>query len=99
LDAPREALSDQVYDNKVEGQVNNLPKVLETKAYTQFVDKESQQVFNYKENTQANTSVYGDYDENTVWVNQVGVTNAGGQTTGALGASASTYVVVESPNN
>jgi hypothetical protein len=99
LDAPREALSDQVYDNKVEGQVNNLPKVLETKAYTQFVDKESQQVFNYKENTQANTSVYGDYDENAVWVNQVGVTNAGGQTTGALGASASTYVVVESPNN
>jgi hypothetical protein len=56
-------------------------------------------VFNYKENTQANTSVYGDYDENAVWVNQVGVTNAGGQTTGALGASASTYVVVESPNN
>jgi hypothetical protein len=99
LDAPREALSDQVYDNKVEGQVNNLPKVLETKEYTQFVDKDSAEVFNYKENTQANTNVYGDYDENAVWVNYVGVAGAQGQTTGALGASAATYVVVQSPNN
>jgi hypothetical protein len=99
LDAPREALSDQVYDNKVEGQVNNLPKVLETKAYTQFVDKDSKEVFNYKDNTQANTSVYGDYDENATWVNYVGVAGAQGQTTGALGASATTYVVVQSPDN
>jgi hypothetical protein len=89
----------QVYDNKVEGQVNNLPKVLETKVYTQFVDKDSQEVFNYKENTQANTNVYGDYDENAVLVNFVGVSSPEGVTTGALGASANTFIVVESPNN
>jgi hypothetical protein len=99
LDAPREALMDQVYDNKADGQLNNLPKILETKEYTQFVDKDSVQVFNYKENTQANTSVYGDYDDNNTLVNLIGVTNSSGVNTGALGASANTYVVVQSPSN
>ncbi len=100
LDAPREALMDQVYDNKFDGQVNNLPKVLETKEYTQFVDKDSQQIFNYNENTQSNNSVYGDYEDNNILVNYVGVTNASGASTGALGASGTNaYVVVQSPNN
>jgi hypothetical protein len=101
VDAPREALMSQVYDNKADGYLNNLPKILENKSYTQFVDKESTEVFNYKENTQANTSVYGDYDDNNVLVNLIGVANSAGTVTGALGASAtpSTYVVIESPNN
>jgi len=99
LDAPREALMDQVYDNKSDGVLNNLPKIIETKEYTQFVDKDSTEVFNYKENTQANTSVYGDYDDNNTLVNLIGVTNSGGINTGALGASASTFVVLESPSN
>lgn len=100
LDAPREALMDQVYDNKFDGQVNNLPKVLETKEYTQFVDKDSKLIFNYDENTQSNTNVYGDYEDNNVLVNYVGVANASGATVGALGASATnTYIVVQSPSN
>ena len=99
LDAPREALMDQVYDNKSDGVLNNLPKIIETKEYTQFVDKDSTEVFNYKENTQANTSVYGDYDDNNTLVNLIGVTNSSGVNTGALGASASTFVVLQSPSN
>jgi hypothetical protein len=99
LDAPREALMDQVYDNKADGLQNNLPKIIETKEYTQFVDKDSKQVFDYSENSQSNNSVYGDYDDDNTLVNLVGVTNAAGGTTGALGASASTYVVVQSPSN
>jgi hypothetical protein len=101
LDAPREALMKQVYDNKADGYLNNLPKILENKAYTQFVDKDSTEVFNYKENTQSNTSVYGDYDDNNTLVNLIGVTNGQGALTGSLGASATpaTYVVVKSPNN
>jgi hypothetical protein len=91
---------DQVYDNKFDGQVNSLPNVLETKEYTQFVDKDSEQVFSYNENTQSNTNVYGDYEDNNTIVNLIGVANAAGQTVGALGASASnTYVVVQSPSN
>ncbi len=99
LDAPRENLMDQVYDNKTDGLVNNLPKIIETKEYTQFVDKDSQEVFNYAENAKSNTSVYGDYEDNNVLVNLIGVSDAQGSTTGALGASASTFVVVESPSN
>lgn len=99
LDAPRENLMDQVYDNKTDGLVNNLPKIIETKEYTQFVDKDSEQVFNYAENTDSNTSVYGDYDDNNILVNLIGTSDASGATTGALGASASTFVVVESPSN
>jgi hypothetical protein len=100
LDAPREALMDQVYDNKFDGQVNNLPKVIETKEYTQFVDKDSEAIFNYKDNPPANTNVYGDYEDTNVLVNLVGVTNGAGVTTGALGASANnTYIVVQSPSN
>lgn len=100
LDAPREAHMDQVYDNKFDGQVNNLPKVVETKEYTQFVDKSSEAVFNYDNNTQANTNVYGDYEDNNVLVNYIGVNNTAGVTTGALGASANnTYLVVQSPSN
>ncbi len=100
LDAPREELMDQVYDNKFDGQVNNLPKVLETKEYTQFVDKDSEQVFSYNENTQSNTNVYGDYEDNNTIVNLIGVANTAGATVGALGASANnTYVVVQSPSN
>lgn len=100
LDAPREALMDQVYDNKFDGQVNNLPKVIETKEYSQFVDKSSELVFNYDENAKANTSVYGDYDDDNVLVNLIGVANPAGSTIGALGASASnTYIVVKSPTN
>jgi len=99
LEAPREKLMDQVYDNKTDGLVNNLPKIIETKEYTQFVDKVSETVFDYTQNSQANTSVYGDYVDNNTLVNLVGVSNTRGQTTGALGASASTYVVLESPSN
>jgi hypothetical protein len=100
LDAPREELMDQVYDNKFDGQVNNLPKVIETKEYTQFVDKDSKLVFDYDENTQSNTDVYGDYEDNNTLVNFIGVSNTAGATIGALGASATnTYVVVQSPSN
>jgi hypothetical protein len=91
---------DQVYDNKFDGQVNNLPKVIETKEYTQFVDKDSAEVFNYNENTQSNTDVYGDYEDTNTIVNFIGVANTSGATVGALGASATnTYVVVQSPSN
>jgi hypothetical protein len=91
---------DQVYDNKFDGQVNNLPKVIETKEYTQFVDKDSKLVFDYDENTQSNTDVYGDYEDNNTLVNFIGVSNTAGATIGALGASATnTYVVVQSPSN
>ncbi len=45
--APREAKMDQVYDNKADGLLNNLPKILETKQYTQFVDKDSANIFDY----------------------------------------------------
>lgn len=98
--APREAKMDQVYDNKSDGYLNNLPKILETKTYTQFVDKDSEQVFDYATNPQSNTNVYGDYEDTNILVNLIGVTNTTGQTVGALGASASnTYVVVQSPSN
>jgi len=98
INAPREKLMDQVYDNKFDGTVNNLPKVLETKVYTQFVDKDSEQVFDYRDNTDANTSVYGDYDDQNSLVRLIGVTNSSGANTGALAASGS-YVVANSPSN
>ena len=98
--APREAKMDQVYDNKSDGYLNNLPKILETKEYTQFVDKDSARIFDYAENPQSNTNVYGDYEDANILVNLIGVANTTGQTIGALGASASnTYVVVQSPSN
>lgn len=98
--APREAKMDQVYDNKSDGFLNNLPKILETKEYTQFVDKDSQRVFDYAQHPQSNTGVYGDYEDPNTLVNLIGVTNTGGNNIGALGASANnTYVVVQSPNN
>lgn len=97
--APREAKMDQVYDNKADGLLNNLPKILETKEYTQFVDKDSEKVFNYTNNPQSNNNVYGDYEDSNVIVNYVGVANLAGTPTGALGSSASTYVVVQSPSN
>ena len=98
--APRETKMDQVYDNKSDGFLNNLPKILETKEYTQFVDKDSAKVFDYAQNPQANTNVYGDYEDANILVKYVGVTNNVGTATGALGASASnTYVVVQSPSN
>jgi hypothetical protein len=91
---------DQDYDNKFDGQDNNLPKILETKEYTQFVDKDSKEVFNYDENTQSNTGVYGDYEDNNILVNYVGVANTSGATTGALGVSGTNaYIVLQSPNN
>jgi hypothetical protein len=96
--APREKKMDQVYDNKFDGVVNSLPKVLETKTYTQFVDKSSEKVFNYAENPQSNTNVYGDYEDPNTLVNFVGVTNLTGSTVGALGASAA-YVVLPSLSN
>jgi len=100
LGAPREKLMDQVYDNKADGAQNSLPKILETKTYTQFVDKDSKEVFNYKEHEESNNSVYGDYDDNNVLVNLIGITNRSGTTTGALGASATnTFLVAKSPNN
>lgn len=99
-EAPREARSDQVYDNKSDGFLNNLPKIIETKEYTQFVDKDSERIFNYAANAKSNTSVYGDYEDTNTLVNLVGVTNNQGQTTAALGASANdTYLVVQSPSN
>lgn len=95
LDAPRESKMSQVYDNKYDGEVNNLPKVLENKDYTQFVDKDAKQIFNYDENPQANTSVYGDYDDPNTLVKYIGTQPF----TGAVGASAGTYIVVQSPSN
>lgn len=98
--APREAKMDQVYDNKSDGFLNNLPKIMETKEYTQFVDKDSERVFNYAQNPQSKTSVYGDYEDPNTLVNLIGVTNTAGSNVGALGASANnTYVVVQSPSN
>jgi len=100
LSAPREKLMDQVYDNKYEGPVNSLPKVLETKVYSQFVDKASANVFDYKNYTQSDTGVYGDYEDANVLVNLIGVTNQAGKVTGAVAASAAnTYLVAKSPNN
>lgn len=99
LDAPREQLMDQVYDNKADGYQNNLPRIIETKEYTQFVDKDSELVFNYSQNPASNTSVYGDYDDNNVLVNLIGTTNLSGGITGALAASAETFIVVDSPSN
>jgi len=99
LQAPREKLMDQVYDNKFEGTANNLPKVLETKEYTQFVDKDSVNVFDYAQYPQSNTSVYGDYEDTNTLVNLIGVENRAGRTTGALAASANVYVVIPSPSN
>ena len=99
-DAPREAKMDQVYDNKSDGFLNNLPKIMETKEYTQFVDKDSERIFNYTQHPQSNSSVYGDYEDPNTLVNLVGVTNSLGNNVGALGASANnTYVVVQSPSN
>ncbi|NBW33478.1 MAG: hypothetical protein EBR30_00185 [Cytophagia bacterium] len=98
--APREKKMDQVYDNKADGLLNNLPKILETKAYTQFVDKSSAQVFDYTQNPQSNTNVYGDYEDPNTLVNYVGVTNTVGSTVGAVGLSAAnTYMVVPSRSN
>lgn len=98
--APREAKMDQVYDNKADGLLNNLPKILETKEYTQFVDKDSANIFDYAENPQSNTNVYGDYEDTNILVNYIGVTNAAGSATGAVGASATNvYVVAQSPSN
>jgi hypothetical protein len=97
--APREAKMDQVYDNKADGLLNNLPKIVETKEYTQFVDKDSERVFDYKDNPQSNTNVYGDYEDANVLVNYIGVTNLAGTPTGAIGASANTYIVAQSPSN
>jgi hypothetical protein len=99
LDAPREQLLDQVYDNKADGEQNNLPRIIETKKYTQFVDKDSEQIFDYTVNPQANTNVYGDYDDANILVNMIGTTNLSGGVTGALGASAETFIVVDSPSN
>ena len=100
LNAPREKKMDQVYDNKYDGVVNNLPKVLETKAYKQFVDKDSAKVFDYTENPKSNNNVYGDYEDGNTLVNLIGVTNQAGQTTGAVGASGNpVYVVARSPSN
>lgn len=100
LSAPREKKMDQVYDNKYEGPVNSLPKVLETKEYTQFVDKPSAEVFDYRENAQSNTLVYGDYEDTNVLVRLIGVTNQAGTVTGAVAVSgANTYLVAKSPNN
>ena len=99
LQAPRERLMDQVYDNKADGEQNNLPKIIETKVYNQFVDKDSDNVFNYVEHPDSNTNVYGDYEDNNVIVNLVGTKNPAGAVTGALGASATTYIVVKSPSN
>jgi hypothetical protein len=100
LSAPREKKMDQVFDNKYDGPVNSLPKVLETKEYTQFVDKPSANVFDYRENAQSNTSVYGDYEDTNVLVNLIGVTNRAGTVTGAVAVSGvNTYLVAKSPNN
>jgi hypothetical protein len=100
LNAPREKKMDQVYDNKYDGVVNNLPKVLETKAYKQFIDKDSAKVFDYTENPKSNNNVYGDYEDGNTLVNLIGVTNQAGQTTGAVGASGNpVYVVARSPSN
>lgn len=98
--APREAKMDQVYDNKSDGFLSNLPKIIETKEYTQFVDKDSERIFNYGQHPQSKTSVYGEYEDPNTLVNLIGVTNTAGANTGALGASANnTYVVVQSPSN
>jgi hypothetical protein len=98
--APREKKMDQVYDNKADGLLNSLPKIIENKVYTQFVDKDSTKVFDYAQNPQSNTNVYGDYEDPNTLVNFVGITNAGGTNTGALGASANnTFLVVQSPSN
>lgn len=101
MDAPREARMDQVYDNKSDGFQNNLPKILETKEYTQFVDKDSAKVFDYAQNPQSNTNVYGDYEDPNTLVNFIGVSNQSGTTVGAVGApsAVNTYVVLPSPSN
>lgn len=101
LDAPREALMDQVFDNKMDGVQNNLPLIPETKVYTQFVDKDSQEIFDYRVNTQADTSVYGDYDDPNTLVNYIGVvpTSASVPGASAIGASPNTFIVLPSPNN
>ena len=100
LSAPREKKMDQVYDNKYEGPVNSLPKVMETKEYSQFVDKTSAEVFNYVEHTNSNTSVYGEYEDTNILVNLIGITNRSGITTGAVAVSGgASYLVAKSPNN
>jgi hypothetical protein len=98
INAPREKLMDQVYDNKYDGEVNSLPKVIETKDYTQFVDKTSQKVFDYRENAQANTSVYGDYVDTNTLVKVVGV-SLSGTNVGGIAANTTTLVVADSPSN
>ena len=100
LSAPREKKMDQVYDNKFEGAANSLPKVLETKLYSQHVDRASAKVFEYRNYAESNTGVYGDYEDNNVLVNLIGVTNQAGAITGAVATSATnTYLVAKSPNN
>jgi len=100
LSAPREKKMDQVYDNKYEGPVNSLPKVLETKEYTQFVDKAATNVFNYTDYAASDTNVYGEYQDTNVLVNLIGATNRAGITTGAVTVSGGTaYLVANSPNN
>jgi len=68
--APREALSKQVYDNKFDGRVplnTGTPgadvRVIEDKAYPQNVDKQSRtNVYNYIQNANAPLSGYLTYD-------------------------------------
>lgn len=95
LDAPRENLNDQVFDNKADGLVNTLPKIIETKEYTQFVDKSSQEIFDYSQHAPSNTSVYGDYDDTSTLVNLIRTPAS----TTVLGISPSTYIYVDSPSN
>lgn len=95
LDAPRENLMDQVFDNKADGLQNNLPDIIETKEYTQNVDKDSAEIFNYDENTQANTSVYGDYDDQNTLVNLIKTPDS----SLVLGVSPTTYIIVDSASN
>jgi len=95
LNAPRESQMDQVFDNMADGAQNNLPEIIETKVYSQTIDKDSVKVFDYTQNPKSNAGVYGDYENQDELVNVISST---GNTTSALGSSTD-YIVTESPSN